>query len=67
MENRTTIEKLLHDINSPLTSVGGYAELLKNLKNNDTITEKELKWINNLFEDTKKLKTMLLELQKLLK
>lgn len=52
------VRKIIHDINSPLTSVIGYSQLLER-----KLPEgKEKEWSRKLHEDSLRLKDLMLEL-----
>ena len=49
------INKLIHDIKSPLTSIIGYSELLQRKK----LEGKEGEWVENLHNDSLRIKEMM--------
>ena len=58
MKSKDLILKLIHDINSPLTSVLGYSDLLKRKE----LGEKEKDWVVRIHEDALKIKGLMKEL-----
>jgi nitrogen-specific signal transduction histidine kinase len=56
------IEEILHKINSPLSTVIGYSQLLERSMDKGNLSEKEKKWARSLVTESLRIKDLMQKL-----